>query len=97
LKGQVSDRPNILKIKRFRHRLLGAADLPRIVDEITRYGSRGYIMFSSSQERTARILQLTPPGAMRALERAMSQSPRFRLWYANRDVRIYEVTGQRRG
>jgi hypothetical protein len=58
---------------------------------IRQYSRKGYMVFSSSQFEYARIFQLTEPRALNALEDAISRSPRFRIWFENRDTRIYEL------
>jgi hypothetical protein len=89
--GSVDTRPNILQVRSFRNRPLGPRDVPAVIAQILHYGPTGFLIFSTSQENYARMFQLTPPGALHNLERAVARSPRFRLWYGNPDARIYEL------
>jgi len=83
--------PNLLRVNRFRYRELGDNDIPDVISLIHQYARSGYMVFSSSQFEYAKIFQLTPPGALNELEAAIRRSPRFRLWFQNRDARIYEL------
>lgn len=83
--------PNLLRVNRFRYRELGDRDIPDVISLIHQYSRTGYMVFSSSQLEYAKVFQLTPPGALNDLEAAIRRSPRFRIWYQNRDARIYEL------
>jgi hypothetical protein len=87
----VGDRPNLLRLPRFRYRPLGRSTIPAIIAETTKYSPNAYLVFSTSMENYARIFRLTPPGAIHDLELAVAQSPRFRLWYGNEDARVYQL------
>ncbi len=90
------DEPNLLRGSQFRGRPLGARDVGAVVAYMRSYSDRGYLVFSASGLEFARVFRLTPPGALEKLEAAIRRSPRFRLWYANRDTRIYELVRARR-
>lgn len=77
----------------FEHRPLGAGQIPEIVTAIERYSRDGFIVFASTGYTYASVHELTPPGALASLERAVASSARFRLWYATKDARIYELVG----
>lgn len=83
--------PNLLTGRPFQSRQLGAAEVPRVVARIQQYTPHGYIAFSRNEIVFARIFNITPPGALANLEAAIARSPRFRLWYRNSKVRIYEL------
>jgi hypothetical protein len=83
--------PSLLQVGSFRHRALSAADVPRVVEIIEKYGPRGYLVFSSTQSTYADVFRLSPPGALDSLEAAIAASPRFDLWYRGSDARIYEL------
>lgn len=74
-----------------RNRPLGAADVPTVVKAIERYGPKGYVVFSDSQEEYAKVFGVTDPSNLRSLEAAMLQSGRFRVFYENDTTRIYEL------
>lgn len=88
---QSDDDPNLLRTEYFRNRPLGDADVQDVINVMKSYSPRGYLVFSSTQETYARIFQLTPPGQMQSLERAIARSPRFTMWLQNADTRIYEL------
>ncbi len=83
--------PNLIQNLEFRHRPLGAADIPAVIQVMRNYADRGFMVFSSSQDRYTDTYQLAPHGALRSLETAIAHSPRFRLWYRNGDARIYRL------
>ena len=79
----------------FEHRDLGPADVPAVGAAILRTGTSDFLVFSVTEARSAQWAELAPPHALQNLEGAVAVSPYFRLWYANRDARIYElVSGQ---
>jgi hypothetical protein len=86
-----SDPPTLLYSKRFRNRQLGSADVPAVVASIQHYSSRGYVVFSTTQTEYAHAFQLVPDGALGNLEKAVAHSRHFRLFYGNRDARIYRL------
>ncbi len=88
---QSDDDPNLLRTEYFRHRALGDKDVQDVINVLKAYSTRGYVVFSSTQETYAKIFKLTPPGELQNLEAAIGRSPRFRLWLKNKDTRIYEL------
>jgi hypothetical protein len=85
----------LLTTPRFEHRELGPANVPAVGAAIFRSGSSDFLVFSTTEDRAAQWAELAPPDALRRLEGAVAASPYFRLWFANRDARIYElVSGQ---
>ena len=81
--------PSLLEFPSFRHRRLGARDIPRVIEGLEQF-PRGYLVFSSTQEKYARLYRLSPPGALAGLEAAIARDRRFRRWYRGPDARIYE-------
>jgi hypothetical protein len=80
------------------NRILGPADLP-IVAQLYREhlaGTTGgvYLSMSSDQETYVRVLGLMPAGALEGLDRALSRSPDWRLFYRNGDAAIYQFVGR---
>ncbi len=88
--------PNLMSHHNFRARQLGAAEVPAIIGIIRRISSSGYISFTKDEIAYAQDLGITPVGALGHLERAVARSPKFRLWYANKDVQIYEMIARPR-
>jgi len=88
--------PNLLSNPIFQAHQLGPAEIPAIVARIREYSRHGYVSFTKDQTTYAEALGITPPGALRDLEVAVAKSPYFRLWYANNDVRIYELIKPRK-
>jgi hypothetical protein len=87
--------PNLLTTLSLQNRQLGAADIPRVIERIKEYARYGYISFTKDQTAFAEVMGVTPHGALTHLEEAIARSPRFRLWYSNKDVQIYELLGPR--
>lgn len=96
---QIDDsKPALLTTRRFGHRRLGPGDVPAAGARIFRSGTSDFLVFATSEYRAAQWGELTPPLALQSFEGAVAASPYFRLWYVNRDTRIYElVNGQRAG
>jgi hypothetical protein len=86
------DDPNLLRTDLLRHRELARRDLVDVIALIRQYSSHGYLVFAKTSTQYANVFRLTPPGALRDLERAVRSSPQFRLWYRNDTTRIYELT-----
>jgi hypothetical protein len=89
--------PNLLSARIFQNRDLGPSDLPSVIARIREYAPYGYLAFTRDETAFAQVLRITPPGALAHLEAAVAGSPRFRLWYANRDARIYQLLPPRQG
>jgi hypothetical protein len=85
--------PNLMSSHLFQNRRLGPKQVPDLVGQIQLYSPRGYIAFSKDETAFAEVMRLTPPGALADLERAVARSPKFRLFYSNPDVRIYQLIG----
>ncbi len=88
---QTESEPNLLRTDQFRGRPLGAADVPAVRALMRDYAVRGYLVFSQTQYKFARLFGLTPPGALHDLERAIAASPEFELFHADPRTRIYEL------
>jgi hypothetical protein len=91
--ARAEDGLNIAETSAFEGHTLGPAQIPAVVALIRQYSRSGYVVFSTTQYRYAAIKELTPPGELERLERAIAASSRFRLWYATADARIYELSG----
>ena len=83
--------PNLLEQPQFRNRRFGPADVPRVIRAIEQYSHSGYIAFSTTQDRYAVYFGTTPHGAFEQLEKLISASSSFRLWYRSANVRIYRL------
>jgi hypothetical protein len=88
---QTESEPNLLRTDQFRGRPLGPDDVPAVRALMRDYAKRGYLVFSRTQSKFTRLFGLTPPGALRDLERAIADSPEFELFHANPRTRIYEL------
>jgi hypothetical protein len=75
----------------FRQRSLGVADVVRVAAAIREFGSSGYLVFSSTQDKYAVYSRETTAASLASLERAISRSPLFSLWYSTADARIYRL------
>jgi hypothetical protein len=94
---QTESEPNLLRTDQFRGRPLGPADVAAVKALMRDYAARGYLVFSQTQYKFTRLFGLTPPGALRNLERAVAAAPEFELFYANPRTRIYELKPGRDG
>jgi hypothetical protein len=83
--------PNLMTQRQFQSHQLGPRQIPDVIKRIHRYTKHGYLAFSRNETLYARIFNIIPPRAMANLETAIARSPRFRLWYRNSKVRIYEL------
>jgi hypothetical protein len=91
--SQAEDGLNIAGTGTFQDRPLGPAQVPAVVSLIHQYSRKGYVAFSTTEYKYANIKELTPPGQLESLERAVAASGLFRLWYSSPDTRIYELSG----
>jgi hypothetical protein len=76
-------------IPEFSSRMLGRGDVPAILSTLRKYAPRGYLIFSRTEEVRERVIRTGPADSLRNLERAITQSREFRLWYGDADTRIY--------
>ncbi|MDX6597657.1 MAG: hypothetical protein QOE87_1544 [Gaiellales bacterium] len=76
-------------IPKFSSRMLGRGDVPAILSTLRKYAPRGYLIFSRTEEVRERVIRTGPADSLRNLERAITQSREFRLWYGDADARIY--------
>lgn len=83
--------PNLLTAPVFVGHQLGATQVPYIAERIREYSPHGYIAFGRDETTYAEVFRVTPPGALAHLEAAVAKSRSFRLWYANKDIQIYEL------
>jgi hypothetical protein len=84
--------PNLMSHRNFQGQQLGVAQIPAVIAIIRKIASSGYISFTKDEIAYAQDLGITPVGALRHLETAIARSSKFRLWYANKDAQIYELT-----
>jgi hypothetical protein len=86
------DDPNMLRTDVLRYRPLGSdRDVQLVIELISQYSSRGYLCFSATQVVYAKVLRLTPDGALQDLEAAVVRSGRFQLAFKNESTRIYQL------
>lgn len=84
---------DVLITDTFGERAIRPSTVNAVADFIGTYPGRGYLVFSTAQEVYDRVYRTATAGALRAVETAVRSSPRFRLWYATRNTRIYELAG----
>jgi hypothetical protein len=83
--------PNFLD-DRLWGRRLGAEVLPILADKIRSYGvSTGYVVLSKSQTNAATLFGILPEGSLVSLERALLNSPNWRVFYRNPDAIIFQL------
>jgi hypothetical protein len=90
--------PSLLTVKpSLRHKMLGDRHVPVIAQAMRDYagGQPVYLVVSRNGKVTSQILDLLPPGSLDELERALSRSRRFRIWYRNPDTTIFELVQAR--
>jgi len=90
---QQEDQPNLVSLPSFQDQALGPADLSTVTAVIHQFSQRGFVVFATSEYRFTELHEITQPGALASLERAVAVSGLFRLWYSNSDTRIYELAG----
>jgi hypothetical protein len=82
--------PSLLKPLYFRHRDLGTpADVDQAILLMRAVAPYGFLAFGSSGFLYADVFNLTPPGELRDLERAVAADPRFKLFLTSPDLRVY--------
>jgi hypothetical protein len=86
------DIPSLLHSPDLRGRHLGSRrDVDRAVGLMKSLGPYGFLAFGSTSYVYAEVFNLTPPGQLENLERAVSADPRFRLVVSGPNVRVYAL------
>ena len=86
--------PSLLTVKpSLRHKRLGDRHLPVIAQAMRDYGGGepAFLVVSRNGKVTSQVLDILPRGSLDELERALSRSRRFRVWYRNADSTIYQL------
>ena len=86
--------PSLLTVKpSLRHKMLGDRHIPVIAQAMRDYGGGepAFLAVSRNGKATSRVLDLLPRGSLDELERALSRSGRFRVWYRNADTTIFQL------
>jgi HEAT repeat protein len=90
-------KPNFLALDGFRHRMLGREDLPalgRFMEEnAAGSGVDAYLALTAEQEVSAEVLGILPEGSLTSLERALAESPEWRVFYRAPDAVVYQFLG----
>jgi hypothetical protein len=58
-------------------------------------GVPAFLAVSRNGKVTSQVLDLLPRGSLDELERALSRSRRFRVWYRNADTTIFQLVQAR--
>jgi hypothetical protein len=90
--------PSLLTVKpSLRHKMLGDRHVPVIAQVMRNYGGGQpvYLAVSRNGKVTSQILHLLPRGSLDELERALTRSRRFRIWYRNADTTIFQLVQAR--
>lgn len=88
--------PILTDSARFRHRTLGASDIPAIESVGLRYGVQHpsgnvYLVLSGQQQRYAETYGVLPHGSLDNLDHAVAASRDWRVVYQNQDAVIYQL------
>ncbi len=90
--GELGDAtPNLLDAPAFKYHLPGPEDLPKIEYILRTASPHSFLVFSTTEQLYSRDFGPGTEAQLDTLERAVATSPAFRLWYGNRDARIYEL------
>ena len=90
--------PNLLTVKpSLRHKMLGDRHVPVVAQALRDYGGGvpAFLAVSRNGKVTSEVLDLLPHGSLDELERALSRSRRFRVWYRNADTTIFQLVQAR--
>jgi hypothetical protein len=90
--------PSLLTVKpSLRHKVLGDRHIPVIAQAMRDYGGGepAFLVVSRNGKVTSEVLDLLPHGSLDELERALSRSRRFRVWYRNADSTIFQLVEAR--
>jgi hypothetical protein len=90
--------PSLLTVKpSLRHKMLGDRHVPVIAQAMRDYagGEPAFLVVSRNGKVTSQVLDLLPRGSLDGLERALSRSRRFRIWYRNADATIFQLVQAR--
>lgn len=86
--------PQLVPNREFLHRTLGADDLPAIEAIAKSYAPHGYLAITSGMKIYAHVFKLLPDGSLDNLDRALSASQHWRVFFRNKDAVIYELVDQ---
>jgi hypothetical protein len=90
--------PSLLTVKpSLRHKMLGDRQVPVIAQAMRDYagGVPAFLAVSRNAKVTSEILDMLPRGSLDELDRALSRSRRFRVWYRNADTTIFQLVQAR--
>jgi hypothetical protein len=90
--------PSLLTVKpSLRHKMLGDRHVPVIAQAMRDYagGEPAFLAVTRNAKVTSQILDMLPRGSLDELERALSRSRRFRIWYRNADTTIFQLVQAR--
>ena len=86
--------PSLLTVKpSLRHKMLGDRHVPAVAQAMRDYagGEPAFLAVSRNGKVTSQVLDMLPRGSLDQLERALSRSRRFRIWYRNADTTIFQL------
>ena len=84
-------RRDLVDVPAIRSQHLASRDVPLVIREILASAPAGYVAFTTTDEQFASQHGQMTSRQEAALQDAIAHSPRFRLWYANRDAQIYQL------
>jgi hypothetical protein len=90
--------PSLLTVKpSLRHKMLGDRHVPVIAQAMRDYagGEPAFLAVSRNAKVTSQVLDMLPRGSLDELERALSRSRRFHVWYRNADTTIFQLVQAR--
>jgi len=86
--------PQLVSNRQFLHRTIGADDLPAIEAISSSYAPHGYFAITTGMKVYAHVFKLLPDGSLDNLDRALSASQHWRVFFRNKDAVIYELVVQ---
>jgi hypothetical protein len=90
--------PSLLTVKpSLRRKMLGDRHVPVVAQAMRDYagGEPAFLAVSRNGKVNSQILEALPRGSLDQLERALSRSRRFRIWYRNADTTIFQLVQAR--
>ena len=77
--------------------MLGDRHVPVIAQAMRDYagGVPAFLAVTRNAKVTSQVLDMLPRGSLDELERALSRSRRFRIWYRNADTTIFQLVQAR--
>jgi hypothetical protein len=82
--------PTLAEVPKFSNHILGPSDMPAVDAFIDSYDRPTFVVFTNSAKVYAHGYGQLPDGSYDSLGKAFAADPNWKLWFQDKDVKIYE-------